>query len=516
MKSAQRANHTFAKTPAIKINRSSFNRDHSYKTAFNSGDLIPIFLDEALPGDTFNLNMTGFARMATPIYPLMDNLYMETFFFFIPNRLVWDNWQKFMGEQIDPGDSIDFTIPTISAQPVSTLNTIWDYMGIPTDVTFSMNVNALPFRAYNLVYNEWFRDQNLQDSITVDKDDGPDTAGNYVLRKRGKRHDYFTSALIAPQKGESVVMPLGDRADVASDTIVGNQTPVYNTLDSLYHMIDTSGGTATVDIVSTSNPANALYADLSTATAATINQLRQAFQVQKLLEMDARGGTRYVEIIKSHFGVTSPDQRLQRPEFLGGGSSPINISAVAQTSSTDATSPQGNLSATGTANLHNHGFTKSFTEHGYVLGLINVRADLGYQQGMNKLWSRETRYDFYFPALSIIGEQAILNREIFADGGTGDDTVFGYQERYAEYRYKPSMVTGILRSNAAGTLDAWHLAQDFASAPTLSSAFIEDSPPVNRVIAVQTQPEFIFDSFIKLQCARPMPVYGIPGGMDRF
>lgn len=508
--------HQFSEVPKATIERSSFDRSHGVKTTFDAGYLVPILVDEALPGDTFNTNMTAFARMATPIFPIMDNVYMDTHFFAVPVRLIWDNWKKFNGEQIDPGDSIDYTVPTMTAPGVGYSNqTLHDYFGIPTGVG-NLEHNSLWHRAYNLIYNEWFRDQNLQDSVQVDKGDGPDTYTNYTLLKRGKRHDYFTSCLPWPQKGDAVDLPLGTTAAVATSAGTGDALAIYNTNTTSYEYLNTSGTPYVNSGGGTGTEARGLFADLSTATSATINQLREAFQIQKLLERDARGGTRYTEIVKAHFGVTSPDARLQRPEYLGGGSTPINVTPIEQTSSTDATSPQGNLAAMATASLTNHGFTKSFTEHCVILGLVSVRADLTYQQGLNRMFSRQTRYDFYWPALSHIGEQAVLNKEIYADGTAADDNVFGYQERYAEYRYKPSMITGKFRSNDAQSLDAWHLSQEFSSLPGLNSTFIEENPPLDRVIAVPSEPHFIFDSYISMKCARPMPVYSVPGKIDHF
>lgn len=514
-------NHTFSEVPAVQIPRSSFNRSHTVKTTFDSGLLIPILVDEALPGDTFKVRLTAFSRMATPIYPVMDNLFMDVFFFSVPNRLLWDNWEKFCGEQTNPGDSIDYTIPhwTNNATFAAAEGSIGDYMGLPTGVAGALKVSSLPLRAYNRIYNEWFRDQNLQDSVDQYTGDGPDhEAGtDYALKRRGKRHDYFTSALPWPQKGDSVDLPLGQYAPVVSD---GNQ-PGMQTSAGLAQGSLVKGSDGSLDFAHTSNPGNSYWAatgmqaDLSTATAATINQLRQAFQVQKLLERDARGGTRYVEIIKAHFGVTTPSAGW-RSEYLGGGTRMVNISPIAQTSSTDTTSPQGNLAAMGTTTLDGIGFTKSFTEHCTIIGLVNVRADLTYQQGLNRMWSRSTRYDFYWPSLSNIGEQATLNKEIYFQGTSADDEVFGYQERYAEYRYKPSIITGAFRSNAATPLDSWHLAQDFSSLPSLNSTFIEDNPPVSRVVAVPSEPEFLFDGYFDMNCVRPMPLYGVPGMVDHF
>ena len=532
--------------PKADIPRSSFDCQSTHKTTFDAGYLVPVYVDEVLPGDTFKLNMTAFARLATPLYPLMDNMVMDSFFFFVPNRLIWSNWQKFMGQQANPSDSISYVVPQqVSPASGYAIGSLQDYMGLPTvgQVTAGNTVSHCAFwpRAYNLIWNEWFRDENLQNSVVVDTGDGPDTVSNYTLLRRGKRKDYFTSALPWPQKGTSVSLPLGTSAPVyGTGKALGvtngttNYGLTYDTgvpgLSARAGNYNTNNGTALTGVTYPTNGSlgvvtsgvSGLYADLSTATAATINQLRQSFQIQKLLERDARGGTRYTEIIRSHFGVISPDARLQRPEYIGGGSTPININPIAQTSGTNAsgtTTPMGTLAAMGTALAHNHGFTQSFTEHGVILGLVSIRADLTYQQGMQRMWSRSTRYDFYFPAFATLGEQAILNKEIYVTGASTDNDVFGYQERWAEYRYYPSRISSLFRSTASGTIDGWHLAEKFTTLPTLSSTFIQSTPPVSRVVAVGSAAngqQFIFDSFFDVKKARPMPMYSVPGLIDHF
>lgn len=532
--------HRFAMIPRADIPRSRFSIQHTHKTTFDAGYLVPVYVDEVLPGDSFNLKMTAFARLSTPLFPIMDNLYLDSFFFFVPNRLLWDNWVHFMGQQENPGDSISFTIPQlVSAAGGFPVGSLQDYMGLPTVGQVgggnTVSVNALPLRAYSLIFHEWFRDENLQNNALPSKGDGPDSLAGYGLYRRGKRHDYFTSCLPWPQKGgTAVTIPLVGNAQVktsASAAFLGAQAPVQ-------WLLSAAGGTpgnnamgTTTGVGNTSAtaftgtggiyPSN-LYADLSTSTATTINALRQSFQIQKLLERDARGGTRYTEIVRSHFGVQSPDSRLQRPEYLGGGSAPITVSPIAQTSGTGitgGTTPAGTLSAMATTLTSGVGFNQSFTEHGYIIGLVAARADLTYQQGLRKLWSRSTRYDFYFPAFAMLGEQAVLNKEIYADGSVSDNLTFGYQERWAEYRYHPSQITGLFRSTSAGTIDPWHLAQRFLTLPTLNTTFIQDTPPLSRTLAVGAAAngqQFIFDSFFDVKAARPMPLYSVPGLIDHF
>lgn len=547
--------HNFSNAPQVYQKRSRFDRSFVRKMTFDEGKLVPFFVDEVLPGDTISLTVRDFCRLSTPVAPFMDNLYIDKFFFFVPNRLVWEHWQNFCFEQEDPDDSTDYVVPTCQLAGGTAgengIGTVWDYFALPTGLTKALNVNALPFRMYYLIWNEWFRDENLQKSVKIDKSDsnavfkqdrvsdqpswifssGETYVNGFALAPRGKRFDYFTSALPFQQKGPGVSIGLAGTADLvlsSSDSPIlfsggsGNSAfedmPVYSA--KIGKEVDIQGYTGNIEskgyLKFGSDVGLKGYADLDSSSIFTISSLRTAFQMQKFYERLARGGSRYTEVLTSFFGVVSPDSRLQRPEYLGGSSKMININPVAQTSSTGDVTPQGNLAAYGVSASKYHAFTKSFVEHGYIIGLLEVRADLTYQQGINKMWLRSTVYDWYWPTFAHLSEQAILNAEIYAQGTEEDKGVFGYQERYAEYRYHPSEICGHFRSTYTKPLDVWHLSQKFDSLPTLSDQFIQDKPPIERVVAVKNYPHFLIDIGFKYHTTRAMPMYGIPGLVDHF
>lgn len=570
--------HRFSDAPAMYMKRTKFDRSHVYKTTFDSGKLIPVFVDEVLPGDTTRMSVNYFARLATPIKPIMDNIYLDWFFFFVPNRLVWEHWQNFCFEQEDPDDSTDYVIPTVTATGNSEnayIGSLWDYFGLPVNTSGNLSgISALPFRGVYLIWNEWFRDENLQKSVKIQKGDTNEvldsarssdqpswvfTSGTSIFPglacpPRGKRHDYFTSALPWTQKGPGVSVGLAGTASIVnpsplSDYFLTSNSNQLAAVSASGDTDSTSGGyrvahgTDTITFCRRNSTTSSVggfagnsldrvdvhaysgsnllttnsYVDLDTSSIFTINSLRTAFQMQKFYERLARGGSRYTEVLRSFFGVVSPDARLQRPEFLGSFTKMVNVNPIAQTSATDSTSPQGNISAYGVTAAKFHGFTKSFVEHGYVFGFVCARADLTYQQGINKMWLRSTVYDFYWPTFAHLGEQAIELREIYAQGSEADSTVFGYQERYAEYRYKPSQITGKFRSSVVnGSLDKWHLSQFFKNAPTLNEEFIVENPPIERIIAVPSEPEFLLDVGFRYTTVRPMPMFGTPGLVDHF
>lgn len=544
-------NTRFALNPTnLDIARSTFRRDHSVKLSFNVGDVIPFYVDEVLPGDTFQLKTSMVARLQTLLTPMMDNLYLDTYFYFVPNRIVWQHWRELMGENTQSAwiPSVEYSVPQVTAPSGGwSIGSIADYMGIPTGVA-NLSVNALPFRAYALIMNEWFRDENLSDPLNIPVDDATlagSNGANYITDvvkggmpfKAAKFHDYFTSALPAPQKGPDVTIPVSGGSNYPVRTLAESVSGLSDVPLQIRTFAQMPYNVVGVNKSNSPEP-GALNAHVSTlpgnvdsfvptnlwaindgsVSAATINQLRMAFQIQKLYEKDARGGTRYIEILKSHFGVTSPDARLQRPEYLGGNRIPVNINQVVQNSATqpDGT-PLGDTAAFSvTTDVHGD-FIKSFVEHGFVIGVMVARYDHTYQQGLERFWSRKDRLDYYFPVFANIGEQPILNKEIYAQGTAQDDEVFGYQEAWADYRYKPSRVAGEMRSKAPASLDVWHLADEYTQLPKLSDAWIrEDKTNVDRVLAVTSSVsnQMFADLYIQCKATRPMPVYSIPGLID--
>lgn len=561
---SRNAESHFAVNPTrLDMSRSRFDRSSSYKTTFNVGQIIPFYVDEVLPGDTFSIDTSKVVRMQTLLTPVMDDIFLDTYYFFVPNRLTWSHWKQFMGENTESAwiPSVEYEVPQLTAPEGGwNIGTIADYMGIPTGVS-GLSVNALPFRAYALIMNEWFRDENLSDPLNIPVTDATvqgvntgtfvtDVAKGGLPYTAAKYHDYFTSALPAPQKGPDVtipvasavqypVIPLDKNVSFDSSGIgmrlgdVETSNPVIPS-NGTYYPLNYGGGSGSGSPLGKTgfyigslenNPQGSALAPLNlwavgdgTVQAATINQLRLAFQIQKLYERDARGGTRYIEILKSHFGVTSPDARLQRPEYLGGNRIPININQVVQSSSTDASgTPQGNTAAYSLTSDNHSDFTKSFVEHGFLIGVMVARYRHTYQQGLERFWSRKDRFDYYFPVFANIGEQAIKNKEIYAQGTDKDDEVFGYQEAWADYRYRPNRVTGEMRSSAPQSLDVWHLGDDYESLPSLSDSWIrEDSKTVNRVLAVSdnVSAQLFCDIYVRNLCTRPMPLYSIPGLID--
>lgn len=524
----------FSAVPTADVQRSTFDRSHGWKSTIEtSGQLVPIYWDEILPGDTLSINASIFCRLATPLKPIMDNIKIDCHFFFVPNRLIWSHWRVFMGEEAFIGaDPDDYTVPQVRVNlgDVATFGSLTDYLGLPvglpdTSKDHWVEVNALPYRAYDLIFYEWYRDENLLiENRPYEGNDTVTEAAGGNVRHRAKRKDYFTSCLPWPQKGDPVVIPIGETAPVRGKA--GDSGVRWSIGGQNNQKVGSKpgGDAASVDFENYTNnsswqqatwsTATGLEVDLQGATAATINDLRTAFQIQRLLERDARGGTRYIEMVLAHFGVQNPDFRLFRPEYLGKASGMLNINPVAATVTTDD-APQANLAATGTG-LAKGGFTHSFTEHGIVMGIMSMRADVTYQQGIERYWSRKTRYDFYLPVLAHLGEQAVLNKEVYFSDAPADDEVFGYQERWGEMRFKPGRVCGEFRSNHPTSLDTWHLAQDFEALPALNQQFVGELPPMERILAVPSEPDYLVDAWFNVKHTRPMPVYSVPGYMDHF